>query len=100
MDEHTFGIEKRVTRTPEEMRDVVITFRTSRQEMNELYHQARSRTITMSYMIREALEKAYPEVFANANRHIKKPRKQKPIQPRTHIMHSFVDGTVNILGSA
>ena len=97
MDELTSVIPKRITRTPEETRDVVITFRTSRKEMNELYHHARCRKATMSYMVREALAKMYPDIFKNANRHIKKPRDPKPIQPVTHIMHSYVDGSTKIM---
>lgn len=97
MDERTSINPKRITRTPEETRDVVITFRTSRKEMNELYHQARCRKATMSYMVREALAKMYPDIFKYANRHIRKPRTPKPIQPQTHILHSYVDGSIKIL---
>lgn len=87
----------RITRTPEEMRDMRITFRMSRSEANELYRYARARKATMSYMIREALKEKFPEIFANMNRHIKKPRVPKPIQEKTQIMHSLVDGQIKIL---
>lgn len=88
---------KRITRTPDEMREIIMTFRVSRNEMNELYRYARARSATMSYMIREALIQAYPEIFTDANRYIKKPRKPKPIQNKTTILTSYVDGNTKVV---
>lgn len=88
---------KRITRTPEEMRDIILTFRVTRREMNELYQYARSRSATMSYMIRQAMMEAYPDIFLNMNRYIRKPRKPKPIQDKTTVEHSLVDGSIKIV---
>lgn len=90
---------KRITRTPEEMRDIILTFRVTRREMNELYQYARARSATMSYMIRHAMMETYPEIFENANRYIRKPRKPKPIQDKTTVEHSLVDGSIKIVDS-
>lgn len=88
---------KRITRTPEEMREIILSFRISRNEMNELYRYARARSATMSYMIREALVQTYPEIFLEANRYIKKPKKPKPVQDKTTMLTSFVDGQVKVV---
>lgn len=88
---------KRITRTPEEMREIILTFRVSRRELDELYRYARARSATMSYVVREALVQTYPEIFADANRYIRKPRKPKPVQEKTTVEHSLVDGSIKIL---
>lgn len=88
---------KRITRTPEEMRNIVLTFRVSRREVDELYRFARSQSATMSYMLREALVKTYPEIFEDANRYIRKPRKAKPIQEKTTIQTSYATGEVSVV---
>lgn len=89
---------KRITRTPEEMRDIILTFRVTRREMNELYRFARARNATMSYMLREALVLTYPEIFEDANRYIRKPRiKPKPLQEKTVLQQSLVDGSITVV---
>jgi hypothetical protein len=97
MDTNTYSKPKRVTRTEAEMRGSKLIFRCSRQEADDLYQYARARKATMSYMIREALKEKYPDIFGNANRHIRKPRKPKPQQERAQIMHSLADGSIRIL---
>lgn len=91
---------KRITRTADEMRNIILSFRVSRKELDELYRFARSRSATMSYMLREALVKTYPEIFAEANRYIRKPRKPKPIQDRTTVATSYVDGSIKVLDTS
>ena len=89
---------KRITRTPQEMRDRIMTFRVSIDEQNELYRYARARKATMSYMIREALCEKFPDIFKNLNRHIRKPRKKlAPVEDRTQILHSLATGTISVL---
>lgn len=51
----------------------------------------------MSYMLREALVKTYPEIFEDANRYIRKPRKAKPIQEKTTIQTSYATGEVSVV---
>lgn len=99
MDDNTFSptSPKRTTRTTDEMRDGRITFRMSQREIDDLYRYARARKATMSYMIREALVEKYPDLFGASNRHIRKPRKPKPLDGRTSMMHSFADGTARVL---
>jgi predicted DNA-binding ribbon-helix-helix protein len=87
----------RRTRTPEEFRGMRLTFRLSRQEADDLYRYARARKCSMSYMIREALRERYPDMFANANRHIRKPRKPSAIEPPARIMHSLATGKISYL---
>lgn len=88
---------RRITRTKDEMREMIMTFRISRAEMNELYRYARARGATMSYMIREALVAAYPEIFGEANRYIRKPRRPKPVQEKTILQQSLVDGSIRVI---
>lgn len=97
MDDNTKDTRTRITRTPEEFRGQIIGFRVARYEADELYRFCRARKMTMSYLIREALHKQYPELFVVGNRHIRKPRKPKPIEPRTLIMHSLANGTTTLL---
>ena len=66
---------KRVTRQPHEMRDTILFLRVTRLEYDRLYRYARARKATMSYMVRSALEEKFPDIFADTNRHIRKPRK-------------------------
>lgn len=90
---------KRITRTDDEKRTCILYFRVSRRELDEIYRYSRSRKATMSYMIREALQQAYPEIFEEQlNRHIKKPR-QKPVavESPTTILKSLADGRVTIV---
>jgi len=91
---------RRITRTPEEMRNIVLTFRVSQRELNELYQFARSQRATMSYMVRQALVETYPDIFADANRYIRKPRKPKRIQDKTLIQKSLVDDTITIVNGS
>lgn len=88
---------KRVTRTPEEMRNRILYFRVSQREVDDLYRYARARKATMSYMIREALHSTYPDIFGDVNRHIRKPKKPVPQDPPTQILRSLVDGNVKIV---
>lgn len=88
---------KRVTRTPDEMRDRILYFRVSQREVDDLYRYARARKATMSYMIREALHAMYPDIFGDINRHIRKPKKPMPQEAPTQITRSLVDGSVKIL---
>lgn len=53
----------------------------------------------MSYMLREALVETYPDIFADANRYIRKPRKPKPIQEKTTIQTSYATGEVTVVGA-
>lgn len=101
MDEHTSAPppHKRVTRTADEMRDCILYFRVSRRELDEIYRFSRARKATMSYMIREALCEKYPDIFADINRHIRKPRKPKPIESPTQILHSYANGAVKIMST-
>lgn len=87
---------KRVTRTPDEMRDRILYFRVAQREVDELYRYARARKATMSYMIREALHAMYPDIFGDINRHIRKPKKPMPQEAPTQILRSLVDGSVKI----
>ena len=89
---------KRITRTDEEKRDCIMYFRVSRRELDEIYRYSRSRKATMSYMIREALQQTYPEIFKDElNRHITKPMKTVEIEVPTKILKSLADGSVTIL---
>jgi len=88
---------RRITRTPEEMRNIILTFRVSQRELNDLYQFSRAQRATMSYIVRQALVETYPDIFSDANRYIRKPRKPKPIQDKTLIQKSLVDGTITIL---
>jgi len=67
--------------------------RVTMYEKNELHLLARSVGMSSSYMVRKALEKMFPKIFIRTNHNIKKPRAPKPIQPRTKVMVSLVDGT-------
>lgn len=82
------------------MRKMIITFRISRREMDELYRFARARSTTMSFMIREALVAAYPEIFATANRYIKRPKRPKPLQEKTVLQKSLADGTIRVIDTS
>lgn len=86
----------RKKRKPDEMRECVMYFRVTRRELDELYRFARARKATMSYMIREALREKYPDIFADINRHIQKPRAPKPTEKPSYILHSMVDGSVKV----
>ncbi len=88
---------KRVTRQPHEMRDTILFLRVTRQEYDRLYRYARARKATMSYMVRAALEEKFPDIFVEANRYIRKPRKPVEIETPTQILTSFVDGSVKII---
>lgn len=79
------------------MRDRIMLFRCSLKEANELYRYARARSATMSYMIREALKDKYPDIFGNANRHIRKPRKPKPLDGSTSVMVSLANNDVRVV---
>lgn len=101
MDTDTsFPKKKRVTRTDEEKRECILYFRVSRRELDEIYRYSRARKATMSYMIREALCEKYPDIFADINRHIRKPKppKHQPELP-TQILHSLANGAVIITNS-
>lgn len=87
---------RRVYRTNEEMRFQRVSVRISRREMDDLYQYARSHRATMSYMIRQALAEVYPDIFRDANRHIRKPKKAYTIPKRTQITQSYNDGRINI----
>ena len=91
---------RRITRTEEEKRVCVMYFRVSRRELDDMFRYARSRKATMSYFIREALIEKYPEIFADMNRHIKKPRK-KPLEVEkpARILKSLADGNVKVVDS-
>lgn len=54
----------------------------------------------MSYMVRQALVETYPDIFADANRYIRKPRKPKRIQDKTLIQKSLVDDTITIVNGS
>ena len=51
----------------------------------------------MSYMVRSALEEKFPDIFADTNRHIRKPRKPVEMELPTQILTSWVDGSVKII---
>ena len=96
-DDEDFPVKpKRVTRQPHEMRDTILYLRVTRQEYDRLYRYARARKATMSYMVRAALEEKFPDIFAEANRHIRKPRKPVEVETPTQILTSWVDGSVKI----
>lgn len=99
MDNNTSDTRKRITRRPDEMRECIMYFRVTRRELDELYRFARARKATMSYMIREALCEKYPDIFADINRHIKKPRKPKKMEAPSQILYSLVDGSVKVVDS-
>lgn len=88
-------------RSPQEMRNEITCFRISKEELNTLYQYARTKEATMSYMIRAALEKVYPDIFKSINRHIRKPRvrKVRPMPEKTVIASTFdnVEGSTKIL---
>lgn len=79
------------------MREIILTFRVTKREMNELYQYARARSATMSYMIRQAMIETYPDIFLDANRYIRKPKAPKPIQDKTVLEKSLVDGSIKIV---
>lgn len=85
-----------ITRTPDEMRSLVMHFRISKKELDDLYQYARSHRATMSYMVREALKLTYPDIFSDANRHIRKPKLMFTPPSRTTIQTSLNDGRINI----
>jgi hypothetical protein len=100
MDELTSSPKrKRVTRTPDEMRECILYFRVTRRELDEIYRFSRARKATMSYMIREALREKYPDIFADINRHIRKPRPAKSAETPTQMLHSLANGSVTIVDS-
>ena len=88
---------KRITRQPHEMRDTILFLRVTRLEYDRLYRYARARKATMSYMVRSALEEKFPDIFADTNRHIRKPRKPVEVELPTQILTSWVDGSVKII---
>ena len=76
----------------------MVSFRVSRQEIDDLYRYARARRATMSYMIREALCQQYPDIFKSLNRHIRKPKKNPlAIQERTQVLHSLATGIITVM---
>ena len=93
---------RRQERTPKEMRNVVVSFKVSRNEIDAFYEWCRARDMSMSYFIRSALEQVYPEIWQNAgvgqaNRFIRKPKKfPRPLQEKTAIYQSYVDGKLSI----
>ena len=88
----------RHTVDPKEMRNENITFRLSRYERDDFYLYARLHKVTMSFLLRKALEQCYPEVFCNANRYIREPKKKpkKGLPPRTRISRSFDGRSVSV----
>jgi hypothetical protein len=83
-------------RLDHEMRDQIMLFRVTRNEQNEFYQWARSHRMSMSYFIRAALEKSYPTIFKNPNRHIRKPRKQRPMPIPALISTSLVNQKISV----
>lgn len=81
------------------MRECILYFRVTRRELDEIYRFSRARKATMSYMIREALREKYPEIFADINRHIRKPKKPVEVEKPAQILKSLVDGSVKIVDS-
>lgn len=79
------------------MRDTPVTFRMSKKELNELYRYARARKATMSYMIREALQEKFPDIFTEINRHIRKPKKPMSVDPASNILYSYANGSITLL---
>lgn len=81
-----------------EKRKSFIHFRVSHDELDEFYLYAKSQRRSMSYLIRETLEKAYPEIFVNINRYVqgKSRKKPAPKPPKTHIMRSFDGSNVRV----
>lgn len=49
-------------------RQGIISFRMSYHEFNELAETAKLRKKTMSFLVREALEEKYPEIFRAAGK--------------------------------
>ena len=90
---------KRVTRTPDEMRECIMYFRVTRRELDEIYRYSRSRKATMSYMIREALCEKYPDIFGDINRHIRKPKAPTSVETPTQMLHSLANGSVTVVDS-
>ena len=90
---------KRVTRTPDEMRECILYFRVTRREVDEIYRYSRARKATMSYMIREALREKYPDIFGDINRHIRKPKPPKSVETPTQMLHSLANGSVTVVDS-
>lgn len=89
---------KRITRTEEELRTDKIHIGVTLTEKNDFFRYARSMKCTMMFLVREALQETYPEVFeVPLNRHIRNPRKAKPIETKTHIMTSLATGEVTHL---
>lgn len=82
---------------PKEMRTRIVNLRVSQLELDELYMEARSTGCTMSYLIRAALEQNYPHIFVNMNRHIRPPRKKKPIPQKATIVKSFDGQVITVL---
>lgn len=90
---------KTITRTDTEYRKMSMRIRVSMDEYNKLYRYAKSRKTTVAYLVREALKIAYPNVVSqDINRYIKSPI-DKPLDfgGPTQILHSYVDGTTQIL---
>lgn len=88
---------KRITRTPDELREHILFCRVTRKELDTLYRFSRARKATMSYMVREALKEKYPDIFGDINRYIRKPKKPVEIEAPTQMLHSFVDGSVKVV---
>lgn len=91
---------RRVYRKPEEMREIVVQARLTLEEKNAFHRQAQSMKTSMSYLVRAALEQAYPDIFTDPNRNIRKPRK-RPYKPREipekmTVRTSFVDNSKKI----
>ena len=83
-------------RTAKEMRNQIMMFRVTRDEMNEFYQWARSQKMSMSYFIRKSLEDSYPGIFINANRHIRKPRRPRAMPQRSLISTSLVNQQISV----
>ena len=92
---------RRVYRQPEEMRACRMDFRLTQEERNALHRYAQAHKTSASYLVRAAVEQAYPELFTSAvNKNIRPPRK-KPYKPRTvpeksTRRTSFVDDSVKV----
>jgi len=81
-------------------RNKIVLFKATYYEKNELFELARIQRVSASYLIRQALEKEFPEIFVNTNHNIKppaKPNKQRKPRDKTVIATSLVDNKQTII---
>ncbi len=82
-----------------EKRKWTIHFRCSRDELDDFYLFSKDQRRTMSYLIRDALEKHYPEIFVNINRYVQGKARKKPGPKPTKVqfLRSFDGSDLKII---